>query len=301
MSSFSRCAMLFVLLAWGVEATAAELAPHLPRGIVPEQTPTEAGQTKIVFVAGSNFFKPGEHEYLGGCAVLMNLVRQTPKTFPVLAVDWPTKRETFADAKAIVLFCDGGDKHPILNESRLAELNALAEAGVGFTFLHQGVDVPKSLGDDMRRFMGAAFEKGYSKRAHWVDQFKTFPDHAICRGVTPFTIDDGYLYQLRFVDGHKGVTPLLSTLSPKPEQRPATDADGVVAWAYERAGRGRSFAFTGGHLHRSLAEEGYRRFLVNGILWTAGVEVPTSGAPVALDVNKLGDYLATPTTSPAGK
>jgi hypothetical protein len=117
-----------------------------------------------------------------------------------------------------------------------------------------------------------------------VAKFATFPDHSITRGVTPFTIDDGWLYRLRFVPDLAGVTPLLRTVSPKAPA--ASDSDpgsaSIVSWAYDRPGDGRSFVFTGGHLHRSLAEEGYRRFLVNGILWSAHVEVPDSGAPVAL-------------------
>ena len=47
-------------------------------------------------------------------------------------------------------------------------------------------------------------------------------------------------------------------------------------------GGGRSFTFTGGHLHESFAEEGYRKFLVNGILWSANLKIPADGAPVKL-------------------
>jgi hypothetical protein len=47
----------------------------------------------------------------------------------------------------------------------------------------------------------------------------------------------------------------------------------------------------GVHLHASFAEAGYRRFLVNGILWTAGVEVPKGGAKVELDAQTLPGYL----------
>ena len=52
-----------------------------------------------------------------------------------------------------------------------------------------------------------------------------------------------------------------------------------------------AFTFTGGHLHASSAEEGYRRFLTNGVLWAAGVEVPKGGAKVDLDAKALGEYL----------
>jgi hypothetical protein len=139
--------------------------------------------------------------------------------------------------------------------------------------------------------MGAAWEKGFSQRAHWVGEFKAFPDHPICRGVTPFAINDGWLYKLHFVPEMKGVTPLLRTVPPKSPAGQDHRDDAIVSWVYERPGSGRSFTFTGCHLHKSFAEEGYRRFLVNGILWTAGVTVPAAGAPVVLDASKLDGYL----------
>jgi hypothetical protein len=273
-------------------------APTLPPGINIEEPPKDPKAAKVVLVAGSNSFKSGEHEYVGGCAVLFDLLRQSPGVAPVLALDWPTKPETFAGARAVVFFLDGGDKHPFLKGDRLAQVRKLADAGAGIVLLHQCTDVPKDLGDRMRALVGGAWEKGPGARAHWVDEFKAFPDHPIFRGVTPFKIDDGWLYQTRFAAGMKGVTPLLRTAPPKsPPGTGASDA-AIVAWAYERpadAGKpGRAFVFTGGHLHASLAEEGYRRFLVNGILWSAGIDVPPSGAPVALDAAELGKYLAKP-------
>jgi trehalose utilization protein len=263
----------------------------LPKGIVLEEQPKDKKAAKIVLVAGSNHFKPGEHEYVGGCAVLMDLLRQTPGVFPVLALDWPKKAETFAGAKAVVFFFDGGDKHGILKGDRLEQMQKLADARVGFVFLHQGVDVSKDLGERMRSWAGAAWEKGYSQRAHWVENFQAFAKHPISRGVEGFKIDDGWLYKLRFVENMNGVTPLVHTNPPK-KKTPANEA--VVSWAYQRKDGGRSFAFTGCHLHASFAEEGYRRFLVNGILWTADVEVPARGAPVALDLAKLKEYLPPP-------
>lgn len=282
---------LALLVGAAPSLPAAEPRPKLPAGIKLEAQPTDARAVKIVLLAGSNFYKPGEHEYVAGCAVLHDLLRQTPGVAPVLALDWPTKPETFAGARAVVFFFDGGDKHGVLKDDRVAQVQKLAEAGVGFVDLHQAIDVPKELGDRARGWMGAAWEKGFSQRAHWVAEFKDFPRHPICRGVTPFTVNDGWLYKLRFVPDQKGITPLLRTAPPKAPAGSASGDDAIVSWAYERQGGGRSFTFTGGHLHKSFAEEGYRRFLVNGILWTAGVQVPTSGAPVALDAARLDQYL----------
>ena len=288
----------FITVSLVIGSVSPGADPTLPPGVAVEEQPRDPKAAKVVLVAGPNYYKPGEHEYVAGCAVLAELLRQTPGVAPVLALDWPTKPETFAGARSVVFFLDGGDKHPFLKADRLAQVQKLTDTGAGVVLLHQGIDVPKDLGDRLRSLTGAAWEKGPGARAHWVAEFRSFPDHPVFRGVTPFKIDDGWLYQLRFAPGMKGVTPLLRTAPPKsPPGKEASDS-AIVAWAYERpadVGKpGRAFVFTGGHLHASFAEEGYRRFLVNGILWSAGVEVPASGAPVALNPAELGKYLAKP-------
>ena len=68
-------------------------------------------------------------------------------------------------------------------ESAKVILQKLADAGVGFVNLHQIIDVPKALGDRVRGWSGAAWEQGYSQRAHWIDEFQTFPQHPTTRGV----------------------------------------------------------------------------------------------------------------------
>jgi hypothetical protein len=91
------------------------------------------------------------------------------------------------------------------------------------------------------------------------------------------------------------VAPLLRPAPPKAPASFDPASGSIVSWTYDRpgSGGGRSFVFTGGHLHASLAEEGYRRFLVNGILWASRIEIPQAGAPVALAPGAL-----TPTPEP---
>lgn len=278
--------LLLVSFALASTATAAEPSVPLPPGVTLD-APCRPEQTKIVFVAGSNFYKPGEHEYIAACAVLGQLVAQTADICPVLVLDWPADSTSFAGARAVVLFEDGGEKHAACRPERLAQVESLAASGVGLVLLHQQADVPVEQGTNWRALAGATFEKGLSARAHWISEFNQFPDHPTTRGVTPFTIDDGWLFKLRWVNERTRVTPVLRTVSPKTGATVATDDspaawDATVAWAYERPAGGRTFAFTGGHLHASFAQEGYRRLLTNAILWAAGCEIPASGAPVAL-------------------
>ena len=49
----------------------------------------------------------------------------------------------------------------------------------------------------------------------------------------------------------------------------------VAAWAYDRADGGRGFVMGGVDFHDNLRTvDDYRRFLLNGIVWAANVEVP---------------------------
>jgi hypothetical protein len=50
-----------------------------------------------------------------------------------------------------------------------------------------------------------------------------------------------------------------------------------VAWTYQRPGGGRGFGFTGGHWHWNWAHDDFRKVVLTGIAWTAGLEVPPKG------------------------
>lgn len=256
-----------------------------------ENNPTDPKLAKIVLIAGSTYYKPGEHDYRANCQVLAKLLSQSPGVAPVLAIDWPTKAETLQNARTVVFLFDGGDKHAVLKGQRAQEIQKLLDQGVGLVQLHQAADYPNDFGQRAKDWAGGVFEKGYSQRAHWVDQFQEFPKHPVTRGVQPFKIDDGWLYRLRFVPKMAGITPILRTVDPKKPDQPRNEVS-IVAWTYERPGGGRSFTFTGAHLHSSFAEEGYRRLLTNAILWTAGQEIPAQGAPVSLEGINLEAYLS---------
>jgi hypothetical protein len=232
---------MFLLLALAVGGPALPAAePKLPPGVVIEEQPKDPKAAKIVVIAGSNFYKPGEHEYLANCAVLSKLL--------------------------------------------------VKARGVGLVQFHQSADYPKDFGPRARGWAGGCWEKGLSGRAHWITEFKDFPKHPITQGVEPFKIDDGWLFKLHFTEGLKGITPLLRTDDPKAKAKPKPE-ESTVAWAYEREA-GRSFTFTGGHLHASFHQPGYRKFLVNGVLWSAGMDVPQDGANVAIDAKEIDAVLA---------
>jgi len=68
----------------------------------------------------------------------MELLRETPGVFPVLARDgWPKRpAETFANAKSVVFFMDGGGGHPMIkSRERMETMRRLMDQGVGLVCL----------------------------------------------------------------------------------------------------------------------------------------------------------------------
>ena len=275
---------LLLAVVFAHPVLAADPDPFDQSGVPVEELPTDPKAVKVVLIAGlpAPKLKSGEHEYFAGCALLAKMLKQTPGVHPVVVKDgWPKKKETLAGAKAVVLFIEGGDASTVIQADRMTDLLALEAAGAGIVHPHSAIDYPKDFGERVRTCAGGAWEKGVGQRAHWVSEFKEFPVHPVCHGVTPFTLDDGWLWNIRFADKMTGVTPLLRTKSPKDNGK-TSDDEAIVGWAYDRPTGGRSFTFTGCHLHESWKQDGYRRFLVNGILWSAGLEIPKSGAAVEL-------------------
>lgn len=250
---------------------------------------------KIVLLAGSVSNKPGQHEYFAGCAMLSRWLKEVPGTWPVLVADgWPKNEAILDHAKAIVVYADGGPKLPFLAPERWARMKALMDAGAGLVMLHQAVDVPETQAEELKSWLGGVWQKDIGCRGHWDMTFSEFPKHAVLTGVGPFAAPfDGWLFNLHFAPG---AVPLLRGQVPD-SARSTLDAKQyagrpeVVAWAYERANGGRSFAFTGCDLHRNWSAEGQRRMVTNGVLWAARQVPPPEGAPVSFAAGDLAQNL----------
>lgn len=286
---------LFLLgLAGFLSLPAADVDPYDQSGVPIEVQPTDTSLNKIVLVAGRQSHGAGEHEFFAGSAILMKLLKQTPGVFPVMVRDgWPKDPvKTFADAKAVVFYMDGGGGHPILQKDHQKVVQELMDKGVGFVNLHYAVEYPRSKSDHVLSWLGGYYETGFSTNPHWKGNFKTFPEHAITRGVKPFEVVDEWYFNIRFAPESKNVTPILKAKPPDnvrntAEAKKHPGREEVVGWAFERDGGGRSFGFTGGHHHRNWGDENFRRLVVNAILWTGKLDVPKDGAKVELEPAEL--------------
>jgi hypothetical protein len=289
-----RCGVFVVGLMLAVGGSWLAAADKVDRfdqsGVSLEKQPDDPKLTKIVLVAGKQSHGPGDHEFFAGCAILMNMLKQTKGVFPVMARDgWPKDpKATFANAKAVVFFMDGGDRHPILDKGHKEVVQKLIDKKVGFVNLHYAVEYPKSQSGHVLNWLGGYYETGFSTNPHWDADFKSLPVHPITRGVKPFKIRDEWYFNIRFKPEATGVTPILKATPPDgvrgtPAAREHKGRAELVAWAFERPDGGRSFGFTGGHTHRNWGNDDFRRLVVNAILWTSKVDVPKEGAPVKFD------------------
>jgi putative membrane-bound dehydrogenase-like protein len=268
-------------------------------------TPAHAqAKKKIVLVAGTPSHGPGEHEFNAGVLLLKSCLDKLPGIDAIAYTNgWPKDPNAFSGADAIVLYMDGGDNHPAIQDNHLAQLREALKHGAGLACMHYGVEVPaKKGGPEFLEWIGGFFETWWSVNPTWEATFKTLPEHPITRGVKPFTIRDEWYYHMRFQPSH--VTPILSAVPPESTREQPDDPHGGnqyvrarkgmaedVAWAYDRTDGGRGFGFTGAHYHKNWGNDDFRKLVLNAILWIAKIEVPPNGVSSSVTPEQLEQNL----------
>ncbi len=253
-----------------------------------------AERKKVVFIGGVKSHGYGSHEHSAGIKLLMKALSESfPEIHSVAYFDGHPDDPTALDnADAVVLYSNGGLRHPWLGAIR--QIDALAARRAGIGAIHFAVEVPEGEpGSKFLDWIGGYFERWWSVNPHWtIRDTKLAKAHPITNGVEPFEIHDEWYFHIRFRAGMNGVTPILQAVPPKKSMsRPDGPASGnpyaraavdrresqTLMWASERPNRGRGFGFTGGHVHWNWAHPGYRKLVLNAIAWIAGAEVPENG------------------------
>ena len=252
----------------------------------------QAADKKIILLAGPPSHGPGEHEHRAGCLLLQQCLNQVPGIHAeVISNGWPADPAVFEGAAAVVVYCDGGDGHPLVRGDHLKVMGALAEKGVGVGCLHYAVEVPQHRGGrEFLDWIGGYFETYWSVNPTWTADFKKLPAHPVARGVEPFQIYDEWYYHMRFRDDLTNLTAILSAVPPENTHLGRDDAHGGnpyvrarvgqpenVMWVYQRPDGSRGFGFTGGHYHKNWGNDNFRRAALNAIVWIAQAPVPDEG------------------------
>jgi putative membrane-bound dehydrogenase-like protein len=253
-----------------------------------------AAKIKIALMAGGQGHGLGSHEWNTAALLIERYLENAyPEVdcVPYYHRQWPSDLSELQDSTAIIVIDSGGGGHPVAR--RLKEFKPLMDKGIGFACLHYAVEVPKGdAGDAFKEWLGGHFETFWSVNPHWVADFKSFPDHPVARGVKPFEMNDEWYFHMRFREGMKGVTPILSAVAPaetmkrgdgphsgNPHVRKsvADQEPQHLAWATERDNGARGFGFTGMHLNANWEQDDFRKVILNGIAWTAKLDIPKGG------------------------
>lgn len=257
------------------------------------QKAAPAGTKRLVFIATKGTHgSRGNHEFMAGETYLARRINAVyPNAYAVVYSDdqWPTD---LTQADAVIVGLNHGGR-----AASDPQIKAAMARGAGFMAIHFGVEVNKGeQGNNYLNWMGGYFETYWSVNPNWVAEVNKIGSHPTARGVNPFKLEDEWYYHMRFVEGMKGVTPILSAVPPLSTvnyKDKATDRGGNedvfnavkagepqhLAWAYERPEGGRGFGFTGFHNYVNLTNDSFRTTLLNGAAWVAGLEIPAGGVP----------------------
>jgi type 1 glutamine amidotransferase len=237
----------------------------------------EPAPTKIALVYTLPDHPYGSHMYEHECNLLAHCLRQTPGVEATVAKDWPDKSQ-LDHVRSVVFY-----SHPAGDIALTAEhrelFNKLMKDGVGLAAIHWATGADKERGEEYASLLGGWFNfahAGLKVDTQLLEQQD--PKNPICRGWKPYQLHDEFYLNMKF---HDGATPVLKVKVDGKDQ--------VVAWVVERPDShgGRSFGTTLGHFHENFGLPDFRRALVNGILWSAHVEVPKDGAPVDVTDKEL--------------
>ena len=259
--------------------------------------------TRLVLIAGAPSHGPGAHEHRAGSRLLQRCLQAVPELeVEVHTGGWVADDEALEGADAIAIYADGGAGHPILVDDRLEALGRLMDRGVGFALMHWAVELPRDRGaPQVDRWMGGHYEDLVSCNPMWDARIERLPEHAITRGVPPFTTHDEWYFNLRTGDDALAnepavragatVSPILVATptaavregpyvwphGPYPAVVAASGRPETLLWAIERPDGGRGFGLSGGHFHANWGNDAFRTTVLNALVWLSGAEVPDGG------------------------
>lgn len=248
----------------------------------------------IVLIAGERQgADQGMDDFPNGVIKIERLIRSSPefaKLDPVIKIftgGFPRNATEIDDASVIVLYAAPGGERlgvPIMGAAAKAQLDKLMAKGVGLVALHEATaGATAEQAATLRGWLGASLKPEGGRSIEIAPVKVVGKAHPVASGVGDFDHLDEYA---GIDPGGARIIPVLSA-NAHVQYRDGklvyeAAKPSVSAWAYERAGGGRSFGFTGGHFLSFLDQPQLRRLLLNAVLWTLGVEVPKGGAGSSL-------------------
>ena len=160
----------------------------------------------------------------------------------------------------------------------LNQVDSLHKAGMDIVVLHWAVAATHQRAANLyRNWFGGGFVEGYSHNPLGIWTVTPIPSgkkHPIMRGVGAWTYKDEIFSRFMVIQQDAHRTDLLMGEAPKTNQGKV--APRCITWAYEDS-LSRGIIYGGMDYHSALLNDNYRRFLLNAIIWAAGIEVPKDG------------------------
>jgi len=235
----------------------------------------------LIVGQGPDGHPPTTHEFMPGARVLTELLKPY-EDLQVTVVNadepWPDGPKLIDQADGIVMWVTQGAQWMQMESQRHAALKRLAARGGAITALHWSVGAKDAKYiQGQLDLLGAT--RGGPQRKYLVlatELKRTVPTHPILSGIGDFKVYDEIYYAL---DRVPGIQPLFTAR--------IDGKDEMAAWSWERSDGGRSFGFVGLHFHANWQLPEYRRFVVQGVLWSLKLPIPAGGVNVDIDSKKL--------------
>ncbi|MBT3469895.1 MAG: hypothetical protein HOD72_01005 [Opitutae bacterium] len=254
---------------------------------------------KVVFLHGKRSHASGDHEFKAGSHLLAKHLNKQDSV-PIEAVvhpGWPKDESILDDAAAVIIYADGTS----VIRSGWEKMDQLVQKGVGVLFMHYAVHPGINEGEKyFIPWIGGYFRNGFSVNPFWRADIKPLEGHATARGVGEIKAVDEFYFNIKY---HEKMIPLGSAI-PNPRNlhhinnlwtKAGYEAKGksqALLWGHVRPDGSRGAGFTGGHHHRNWAIDGYRKLILNAIVWVAGAKVPEGGVPTyAVTEDELNENL----------
>jgi len=253
--------------------------------------PAFAGKKFVLIVVGPSNHPPGSHEVAAGGRLMQHCLNHAENLSDVKAevtYTWPTAEQR-ENASTVVFI---GDTFPPNRmeqpEQKLKDLAAMMDRGCGIVCVHyatglRGEDVTAEGDHPLLRWLGGYFanrtcphHESFARIFRDATITPAAPDHPISRGWQEFTLhDEPYTNNYfgreenRLADN---VTALATSMLP-----PDSPRKEIVAWCVERSDHGRGFGIVMPHFYKNWNQADLRKFILNGIVWTAQIAVPQNG------------------------
>jgi len=235
----------------------------------------------LIVGQGSDGHPPTTHEFMPGAKVLAELLKpyQDLQTTVANADEpWTDGPKLVDQSDGIVMLVTQGAQWMQMESQRHAAFKRLAARGGAIVALHWSVGAKDAeYIQGQLDLLGAT--RGGPQRKYLVlstELKRVVPTHPILTGIGDIKVHDEIYYAL---DRVPGIQPLFTSR--------IEGKDEMAAWSWERPDGGRSFGFVGLHFHANWQLPEYRRFVVQGVLWSLKLAIPAAGVNVDIDSTKL--------------